>query len=84
MAAREAEAAGDEYTTIEHCGVKLRIPTFMPSAVLDILMDGGRWANRRALREIVGRQQWQLLVDAGMKSTDEPALDAKVSDLLGN
>ncbi|MCK0174805.1 hypothetical protein [Mycolicibacterium sp. F2034L] len=83
-AAREAEANDEGFVTIDHLGVTLRIPLALPSAALDAWMDGGKWANRKALRAMVGPEQWQRLLDAGMNANDEAELDEKIAEHLGN
>jgi hypothetical protein len=85
VAARESEA-DDGFATIEHCGVTLRIPVGgkVPAAVTDAAIDGGNLANWKAVKAWVGKDQWALLIDAGMTRDDVTELDGKLAQLLGN
>jgi hypothetical protein len=83
--ARQAEAE-DGYVNVEQCGVTLRIPIGgkVPAAVTDAALEGGDLANWKALKAWVGKEQWALLVDAGMTNDDVEELDGKLGQLLGN
>jgi hypothetical protein len=83
--AQQAEA-GDGFATVEKCGLTLRIPVGanIPAEVIDIMMEGGQFANRKALRAIVGERQWKQLIDKGMTEGDVKELDETIGALLGN
>lgn len=81
-AAQEAEA-GDGFVTLEQCGVKLRIPVGkkVPVAAIDAFRDGD---NYEGTKQMLGKDQWQKLSDAGMNGDDLDELGAKLSEATGN
>lgn len=81
-AAQEAEA-GDGFVNLEQCGVKLRIPIGkkVPIAAIDAFRDGD---NYEGTRQMLGKDQWQALSDAGMNGEDLDELGAKLSEATGN
>jgi len=78
--------AEDGYVTIEHIGVTLRLPVGdnVPAGVVDAVIEGGTLANWKALQAWVGKEQWALLIDAGMTKRGVKELDAKFGELAGN
>lgn len=83
--AREAEAE-DGFVTLEQCGVTLRIGVGenLPGAVIDAYMDGGSFANWKALKAMLGDEQWRRLIEAGATQGQLQELDKKIGELAGN
>lgn len=83
--AREAEAE-DGFVTLEQCGVTLRIGVGenLPGAVIDAYMDGGTFANWKALKAMLGDEQWRRLIEAGATQGQLQELDKKIGELAGN
>lgn len=81
-AAREAEA-DDGFVQLQQCGVKLRIPVGkkVPVAAIDAFRDGDSY---EGTKQMLGKDQWQALSDAGMNGDDLDELGAKLSEATGN
>jgi hypothetical protein len=81
--AREAEADGDGYVTVEQCGVELRIPVRgrIPVAATDAFRAGD---NYEGTKQMIGVEQWQQLSDAGMTMGQLDELGTKLREALGN
>lgn len=82
MAAREAEA-DDGFAHLEQCGIKLRIPIRgkTPIAAIDAFRAGD---NFEGTKQLLGKEQWQLLSDAGMTAADLDELGKKLQAYSGN
>lgn len=80
--ARQAEAE-DGYVTLEQCGVKLRIPVGgkITVAAIDAYRDGD---NYEGTKQLLGKEQWKLLSDAGMTADDLDELGEKLKAASGN
>lgn len=82
VAAREAEAE-DGYAVIEQCGITLRIPVGgkIPIAAQDAFRARD---NYEGTKQLIGKEQWQRLSDAGMTMDELGELGAKIRGALGN
>lgn len=83
--ARRAEA-DDGYVTVKKCGVTLKVGVGknLPAAVIDAYMEGGQFASWKALKAMLGEDQWRRLVDAGATQGELSELDKEISELSGN
>lgn len=82
VAAREAEA-DDGYLHLEQCGIKLRIPAGVnvPITAIDAFRDGD---NYEGTKQLIGKEQWKRLSDAGMTAGDLNELEQKITEASGN
>jgi hypothetical protein len=80
--ARQAEAE-DGYVLLEQRGVELKIPVGgkVPLAAIDLFRDGDNYGGTR---EMVGAEQWKLLLAAGATGDDLDELGDKLKDAAGN
>lgn len=83
VAAREAEATGDGFVTVEQCGVELRIAVGgkMPLAAIDEYRAGNAY---EGIKQQIGKQQWKALLAAGATRDDLQDLDKKIAEAQGN
>lgn len=80
--ARQAEA-DDGFVTVEQAGVTVRVPVGgkVPLAAIDAFRANDNYGG---LRELLGKEQWQKLRDAGATKDDLEELDKKLKDASGN
>lgn len=82
VAARQAEAE-DGFLILEQCGVTVRVPTAgkVPVAAIDAFRNGDSY---EGTKQMLGKEQWQLLSDAGMTGDDLAELGKKLDEAQGN
>jgi len=83
VAAREAEAAGNGFVLVEQSGIELRIPIGgkVPIAAIDAFRAGD---NYEGTKQLLGKEQWKLLSDAGITADDLDELGNKLLEHQGN
>lgn len=83
VSAREAEATGDGFVTVEHCGITLKVAVGgnTPIAATDAFRAGD---NYEGTKQMVGEKQWKALSDAGMTVDGLDELGRKIQEALGN
>lgn len=82
VSAREAEAV-DGFLTVHQCGVELKLPLKgkLPLSAIECFREGDNYGG---LKEIIGVEQWKLLLEAGATDGDLDALSKQFNEASGN